>query len=71
MSDDTSLIRMIIQDLAEKYKWTYEETMERFYKSNTCRLLSDKGTGMFTFSPREVIIFFEKEMMDETNQHPN
>ena len=61
--NDTSLIRMIIADLAEKHNWTYEETLERFYKSNTCRCLSDTSTGMFTFAPREVIQFFEEEHM--------
>ena len=54
MPDDTSLVRMVIQGLAERNAWTYEETMERLYKSKTCRLLSDRDTGMFTFSPREV-----------------
>ena len=62
MFNDTALVRMVIADLTEKYNWTYEETLELFYKSNTCRLLSDKGTGMFTFAPREIINFFEDEL---------
>ena len=65
MQNDTSLIRMVIADLAEKNKWSYDETMERFYKSNTCRLLSDSSTGMFTFAPREIIYFFEEENASE------
>ena len=62
MINDTSLVRMVIADLAGKYGWSYEETLERFYTSNTCRKLSDKLTGMFTFAPREIITFFEEEL---------
>lgn len=62
MFNDTSLIRMVITDLAEKYNWTYDETLDRFYKSNVCQGLSDKQTGMFTFAPREIIELFEQEI---------
>lgn len=58
---DTALIRMVITDLAEKHNWTYEETLERFYNSRVCRGLSDEQTGMFTFSPREIVELFEQE----------
>ena len=61
--DVTSLVRMVLADLSEKHNWSYEETLDRFYKSNTCRLLSDAGTGMFTFAPREIIQFFEEEIV--------
>ena len=64
MFNDTSLIRMVIADLSEKHKWSYEETLDRFYKSNTCLLLSDADTGMFTFAPREIIQYFEEEIAD-------
>ena len=62
MFDDTALVRMVIADLAKNHDWSYEETMERFYGSNTCRCLSDTRTGMFTFAPREIIAFFEEEL---------
>ena len=55
---------MVIVDLAEKHSWSYEESLERFYRSNTCRLLSDTSTGMFTFAPREIIYFFEEELAE-------
>ena len=35
MQNDISLVRMVIADLAEKHNWSYEETLERFYRSNT------------------------------------
>ena len=62
MFDDTSLMRMVIEDLAEKRKWTFEETLDRFYKSKVCKGISDKRTGMFTFAPREIIELFEEEV---------
>ena len=62
MFDDTALMRMVIEDLAEKKHWTYDETLEKFYHSDTCKGISDAETGMFTFAPREIIELFEKEM---------
>ena len=62
MFDDTALIRLVIEEFAEKHNWTYEQTLERFYHSNTCKGISDKETGMFTFAPREIIGLFEEEI---------
>jgi hypothetical protein len=63
MFNDTALIRMVIDDLAKKYNWTYEETLDKFYNSVVCKGLSDRKTGMFTFAPREIIELFEQEEM--------
>ena len=62
MFDDTSLMRMVIEDLAETHKWTYEETIDKFYSSKTCEGVSNIETGMFTFAPREIIKLFEEEI---------
>jgi len=62
MFDDTSLIRMIIEDLAKFYGWTFEETLDRFYRSKTCKKLSDERTGMFTFAPKEIIELLKEEL---------
>jgi len=61
MFDDTSLVRMVIEDLAKYHKWTFEETFDQFYRSKTCKSLSDEKTGMFTFAPKEIIELFEEE----------
>ena len=58
---DTSLLRMVIEDLAELKKWTFEETFDKFYNSKTCKLLSDRETGVFTFAPREVILMYDEK----------
>ena len=55
MINDTSLIRMVIDSLATKYNWSYEEALEKFYNSKVCKGISDKSTGMFTFSPNEIV----------------
>ena len=61
MLNDTSLIRMVIDALVQTYNWTYEETLDRFYNSKVCKGLSDRRTGMFTFSPWEIVRLFEQE----------
>ena len=62
MFNDTALMRMIVEELAQSYKWSYEETIQKFYNSKTCKGLSDKRTGMFTFAPREIIDLFNEEV---------
>ncbi|MCL2637189.1 MAG: hypothetical protein FWD48_02350 [Oscillospiraceae bacterium] len=62
MFDDTSLICLVVENLAKSHNWTYEEAMERFYRSNTCKGISDSETGMFTYAPREIIELFEEEV---------
>ena len=62
MFDDTSLIRLVIEDLAKLHNWSFETTLEKFYHSDTCKGISDEETGMFTFAPREIIELFEEEM---------
>jgi hypothetical protein len=61
MVGDTALLRMVIDSLAEKHSWTYEETFDRFYNSNICKLLSNRDTGIFTCAPIEIIELFEAE----------
>ena len=61
MFNDTALVRMVIEDLAQSHGWSYEETLDRFYNSRVCKGLSDRNTGMFTFAPREIVEMFEQE----------
>ena len=61
MFDDTALMRMVIEDLSEKKGWSYGDTLDRFFHSNTCKKISDVETGLFTFAPREIILRFEEE----------
>lgn len=63
MFNDTALIRMVIELLAKKYNWTYQETFDKFYTSKVCEGLSNKDTGIFTFSPKEVVQLFEESEM--------
>jgi len=63
MFNDTALLRMVIDDLAKRHNWTYEETFDRFYNSLVCKGLSDRHTGMFTFAPPEIIELFEQETL--------
>jgi len=58
---DTSLVILLVDELAKKRKWTYEKTMDKFYNSAVCKYLSDRETGYYTFAPREIIELFEEE----------
>jgi len=69
MFNDTSLVRMVIEDISERHGWTYEETMDRFYSSKTCKGLSERETGIFTFAPREVADLFEEVDMKARPRH--
>ena len=63
-NNDTSLIRMVITELAKTHNWDYEFAMNKFYNSNTCKLLSNESTGVFTFSPYDIVNMFEEELKD-------
>lgn len=62
MFDDTSLMRMVIEDISKKQNWSYEETLDKFYHSKTCKGISDKNTGLFTYAPWEIVAMFEEEI---------
>jgi len=51
---------MVINLLKDKYGWTYEETLDRFYTSKVCASLSDRGTGFFTFAPKDIVTLFDE-----------
>ena len=61
MFDDTALMRMVVEDLAEKKHWDYEKTLGEVYSSKVCKRISNKKTGVFTYAPWEIIEIFEEE----------
>jgi hypothetical protein len=63
MFGDTALLRMVVEGLASKRGWTYEETFERFYNSEVCKNVSNRATGMFTYAPIEIMELFEEEIL--------
>ena len=60
--NDTSLIRLVIITIAEMHNWTYTHTLDIFYNSKVCKLLSNEDTGVFTYAPYDIVGMFEKEM---------
>ncbi len=60
--NDTSLIRLVITMLVEIHNWTYSQTLDRFYNSRVCKLLSNEDTGLFTYAPYDIVSMFEEEM---------
>jgi hypothetical protein len=61
MPYDTALIRLVIKRLTERQNWTYEQAMEQFYNSETCNLVSDRRTGLFTCAPIVIAERLEEE----------
>jgi|GEM_PF-3391668 len=51
---DTSLVRMTIDEIAEIKGVSLDEAFDMFYKSNVCKMLSDRETGLFTYSPYDL-----------------
>ena len=62
MLNDTSLIRMVVESLVERYNWSYDDALDKFYNSKVCEGISDKSTGMFTFALKEIVELFAKEL---------
>ena len=60
--NDTSLIRLVIIRLVEIHKWTYSQALDKFYNSKVCLLLSNEDTGVFTYSPYDIVNMFEEEL---------
>jgi len=60
--NDTSLIRLVIMRLVEIHNWTYSQTLEKFYNSKVCKLLSNEDTGVFTYAPYDIVNMFEEEI---------
>ncbi|MDR1739424.1 MAG: hypothetical protein LBR45_01530 [Bacteroidales bacterium] len=53
---DVSLVRMIIDDIAEIKNISLNAAMDIFYLSDTCKLLSDRETGLFTYTPYSLAV---------------
>ena len=60
--NDTSLIRLVIMRLVEIHNWSYTQTLDKFYNSKVCKLLSNEDTGVFTYAPYDIVNMFEEEM---------
>jgi len=65
MTDDTALMRLVIEEIAKRHGVSYEQAFEKFYTSDTCKALSNKATGFFTYSHREIV-----DMLDEKYVYP-
>lgn len=59
---DTDFIRGIIRGIAAKYNWNYSVSLERFYSSGVCRILSNAGVGFSAFSADEIMVLFDSEL---------
>jgi antitoxin component of RelBE/YafQ-DinJ toxin-antitoxin module len=58
---DTALVRMTIDEIAERKNIPLEAAFDLFYNSKLCELLSDRETGLFTYAPQDLA-----EMADST-----
>ena len=58
----TLILPDIIRLLMEKYGWTEEEALDRFYLSATGANFSDDATGLYGQSPLYIFHLFEEEM---------
>jgi hypothetical protein len=59
---DTEFIKTIIRELAKKYNWNYSVTLERFYVSRVCGILSDAHVGLSAFTLEEILALFHQDL---------
>ena len=57
----SALLPEIIRLIMQKYGWTEEEALDRFYLSETGASFSDDDTGLYGQSPFYIFHLFEKE----------
>ena len=56
---DTALVRMTINELAKMRGISLDSAFNMFYESKLCKMLSDKETGMFTYSPYDLALLVD------------
>lgn len=61
MTDDTALLRLVIEEISQRHEISYEQAFEEFYSSDTCKALCNRETGFFTFSHREIVDFMDEQ----------
>ena len=58
---DTALIRMTINELVKLKGISLECAFNLFYESELCKMLSDKETGLFTYSPYDLALLVDRD----------
>ena len=56
---DTALVRMTINELAKIKGISLDCAFNMFYESKLCKMLSDKETGLFTYSPYDLALLVD------------
>jgi len=56
---DTALVRMTINELSKMKNISLDSAFDLFYESKLCKLLSDKETGLFTYSPYDLALLVD------------
>jgi len=59
---DTEFIQKIIQEISVRYDFNYSVSLEKFYTSGVCRMLSGTNVGPSAFSFDEMLEIFDKSM---------
>ena len=59
---DTDFVKSIIRGIAKKYNWNYSVSLDRFYASRVCRILSDAKISLSAFSLDEMLELFDSEL---------
>ena len=60
---DTSLLQLMLREFKKRHEdWAFEDIIDGFYRSKLCGKVSDRSTGFFTISHRELCTLFEEEL---------
>ena len=58
---DTEFVIAIIRGISKKYNWNYSVSLDRFYSSRACRILSETKISLSSLSLEEMLELFDKE----------
>ncbi|MDR0950941.1 MAG: hypothetical protein LBM13_04885 [Candidatus Ancillula sp.] len=63
-ADDTSLIRLIINELVKIHEISYDDAIDLFYTSSLSNQIADEKTGLFTYAAGDLarMIKFNKKI---------
>ena len=58
----TEFIKTIVLEIAKKYNWNYSVSLERFYTSRVCGILSDAKVCLSAFTLDEILELFGQDL---------
>jgi hypothetical protein len=56
----TPLVRLLVNDFVQRYHVSYDEALDRIYRSETFKKLLDENTTLRTWAPQDILDLYER-----------